>query len=66
MGQRVSRGVDAVGDEGLDHTGPNVVIECVPLPLKQRARHFRDGARGDGDRGSPHLANMLSPRAKIA
>src|SRR6202171_3423755 len=43
VGQRVSRGVDAVGDEGWDHTGPNVIVECVPLPLKARARLFRDG-----------------------
>ncbi len=27
VGQRVSRGVDAVGDEGWTHAGPNVVIE---------------------------------------
>ena len=37
VGQRVSRGVDAVGDEGWTHTGPNVVIEVLPLPLKKRA-----------------------------
>src|SRR5246127_3646221 len=43
IGQRVSRGVDAVGDEGWDHTGPNVIVECIPLPLKQRGRQFRDG-----------------------
>src|SRR5260370_31008381 len=43
LGQRISRGVDAVGDEGWDHTGPNVIVECVPLPLKARARLFRDG-----------------------
>jgi branched-chain amino acid aminotransferase len=39
VGQRVSRGVDAVGDEGWDNTGPQVVIECTPLPLKSRAKH---------------------------
>lgn len=43
VGQRVSRGVDAVGDEGWDHTGPNVIVECIPLPFKARARLFRDG-----------------------
>src|SRR6266436_2160559 len=43
LGQRVSRGVDAVGDEGWEHTGPNVIVECIPLPLKKRARLFRDG-----------------------
>jgi branched-chain amino acid aminotransferase len=43
LGQRVSRGVDAVGDEGWEYTGPNVIVECIPLPLKARARLFRDG-----------------------
>src|SRR5438552_18700874 len=43
LGQRVSRGVDAVGDEGWEHTGPNIIVECIPLPLKARARLFRDG-----------------------
>ena len=48
LGQRVSRGVDAVGDEGWEHTGPNVIVECIPLPLKsarpavpRRHRHRR-------------------------
>src|SRR6201992_4219323 len=65
LGQRVSRGVDAVGDEGWEHTGPNVVIEVLPLPLKSRAKHFRDGAEvmvTSMRRTSP---TMLSPRAKM-
>ena len=64
IGQRVSRGVDAVGDEGWDHTGPNVIVECIPLPLKNRARLFRDGIDiivPPTRRVSP---DMLSPRAK--
>jgi branched-chain amino acid aminotransferase len=64
VGQRVSRGVDAVGDEGWEHTGPNVVIDCTPLPLKARARLFRDGI----DVVVPSVRrvppNSLSPRAK--
>ncbi len=43
LAQRVTRGVDAVGDEGWDHTGPTVIVECTPLPFKQRARLYRDG-----------------------
>jgi len=64
IGQRVSRGVDAVGDEGWDHTGPNVIVECIPLPLKKRARLFRDGIDivvPSTRRVSPEA---LSPRAK--
>jgi branched-chain amino acid aminotransferase len=65
VGQRVSRGVDAVGDEGWNHTGPNVVIEILPLPLKKRAKFYRDGADvmlTSLRRTSP---SMLSPRAKM-
>jgi branched-chain amino acid aminotransferase len=64
VGQRVSRGVDAVGDEGWDHTGPTVIVECIPLPLKARARLFRDGI----DIVVPPIRrtapDALSPRAK--
>ena len=64
LGQRVSRGVDAVGDEGWEHTGPNVIVECIPLPLKARARLFRDGI----DIVVPPTRRVhpeaLSPRAK--
>ena len=64
LGQRVSRGVDAIGDEGWEHTGPNVIVECIPLPLRARARLFRDGIDivvPPTRRVSPEA---LSPRAK--
>ena len=64
LGQRVSRGVDAVGDEGWEHTGPNVVIELLPLPFAKRAKQYRDGAdlmTTTVRRTSP---TALSPRAK--
>ncbi len=64
VGQRVSRGVDAVGDEGWDHTGPNVIIECIPLPLKARARLFRDGIDIVVPPTRRVAPDMLSPRAK--
>ena len=64
LGQRVSRGVDAVGDEGWDYTGPTVIVECTPLPLKARARLFRDGI----DVIFPSVRRVppgsLTPRAK--
>ncbi|MCL4765634.1 MAG: aminotransferase class IV [Hyphomicrobiaceae bacterium] len=64
VGQRVSRGVRAVGDEGWDHTGPNVVIDCTPLPFQTRAEHYRDGIRVivPSVRRTPPSA--LSPRVK--
>src|SRR5690606_26380312 len=64
IGQRVSRGVDAVGDEGWQHTGPNVIVECMPLPLKQRARQFRDGVDIVVPAVRRTSPDALSPRAK--
>ena len=64
VGQRVSRGVDAVGDEGWDHTGPNVVIEVLPLPLAKRAKLYRDGAEVITTTMRRIAPSMLSPRAK--
>jgi branched-chain amino acid aminotransferase len=65
VGQRVSRGVDAVGDEGWEHTGPNIVIDVVPLPLKKRAKFFRDGADVMVTAMRRTSPTMLSPRAKM-
>ena len=64
VGQRVSRGVDAVGDEGWDHTGPNVVIEVLPLPFAKRAKLYRDGAEVFTTTTRRIAPSMLSPRAK--
>ncbi len=64
VGQRISRGVDAIGDEGWTHTGAQVIVDCTPLPLRARARLFRDGIDvlvPSIRRTAPH---MLSPRAK--
>ena len=43
VGQRVTRGVDLPGGEFTEHSGATVVVECTPLPLKDRATLFRDG-----------------------
>lgn len=43
LGQRISRGVDAVGDEGWSYSGPTVIVECLPMPLRERATLYRDG-----------------------
>jgi branched-chain amino acid aminotransferase len=64
VGQRVSRGVDAVGDEGWDQSGPTVIVECIPLPLKARARLFRDGIDIVVPATRRTAPDMLSPRAK--
>ncbi len=43
LAQRISRGIHPVPGDNWDHYGPNVIVECVPLPLRERAKHFRDG-----------------------
>ncbi len=65
VGQRVSRGVDAVGDEGWEHTGPNLVIDVTPLPLASRAMMYRDGAEVMTTTVRRTAPSMLSPRAKM-
>jgi branched-chain amino acid aminotransferase len=65
IAQRVSRGVEAVGDEGWEHTGPNLIVDCTPLPLKSRAALFRDGMRVIVPPTRRVGPSMLSPRAKM-
>lgn len=64
VGQRISRGVQRAAGDNWDHYGPNLVIECMPLPLQARARLFRDGI----DVTVPSVRRVppdsLTPRAK--
>ena len=64
IGQRVSRGVDPIDDEAPEHRGPIVVVECTPLPLRARARQFRDGLDVWTPAHRRIAPDMLSPRAK--
>jgi branched-chain amino acid aminotransferase len=62
--QRVSRGLDASDQATFGHRGPTVIVECVPLPLRERAALYRDGIRvlTPSIRRAPPEA--LSPRVK--
>ena len=64
IGQRVSRGVKDVPGDNLDYHGPNVVVECMPLPFRQRARLFIEGIKVmvPSHRRTP--PESLTPRAK--
>ncbi len=64
IGQRISRGVKNVPGDNLDYHGPNVVLECLPLPLVQRAKLFKEGIRVvvPSHRRTP--PESLTPRAK--
>ncbi len=65
LAQRVSRGIHPVPGDHWEHYGPNVIVECVPLPLRERARCFRDGIEVviPSLRRTP--PDALSPRAKM-
>ncbi|HUK08954.1 MAG TPA: aminotransferase class IV [Stellaceae bacterium] len=65
IAQRVSRGVEAVGDEGWDHVDANVIVDCVPLPFKKRAKLYRDGMHVVVPPTRRVAPSMLSPRAKM-
>ncbi|MEO1091642.1 MAG: aminotransferase class IV [Pseudomonadota bacterium] len=64
VGQRISRGVREVEGDGLEDHGPNVVLECIPLPLAKRAKLFKEGMRVvvPSHRRTP--PSSLTPRAK--
>ncbi|MGQ0675859.1 MAG: aminotransferase class IV [Rhodospirillales bacterium] len=61
VSQRITRGAD---DADYLPKGPNVIVECLPLPLKSRATLFRDGIKviTPSVRRAPPEA--MSPRAK--
>jgi branched-chain amino acid aminotransferase len=64
LGQRISRGLAAVGDEGWEQDGPTVIVECRPLPLRQRAQYYRDGIPVIVSSQRRMPPESLSPRAK--
>jgi branched-chain amino acid aminotransferase len=62
--QRVSRGLDASAREVWPQEGATVIVECLPLPLRERASLYRDGIRvlTPSVRRTP--PESLSPRVK--
>ena len=62
--QRVSRGLDAADRAIWGREGATIIVECVPLPLRQRAVLFKDGIRVlvPSVRRTP--PDALSPRTK--
>ena len=64
VGQRISRGVHRAEGDNWDHYGPTVIVECMPLPLKARARLFRDGIDVIVPSVRRVPPNSLTPRAK--
>jgi branched-chain amino acid aminotransferase len=62
--QRVSRGLDPSSRDVWPQDGATVIVECVPLPLRERAPLYRDGIRvmTPSVRRTPPAA--MSPRVK--
>jgi len=64
MTQRVSRGSLSV-ERDLSSSGrPTVIVECTPLPLRARAKLFRDGAEVIVPATRRPGPEVQSPRAK--
>lgn len=64
VGQRVTRGVLKVDGDNWNNYGPAVIVECLPMPLAERAHYYRDGIPvviPSVRRTSP---DSLTPRAK--
>jgi branched-chain amino acid aminotransferase len=64
VSQRISRGVPADDLTVNSEARPTVIVECKPLPLKQRATLFRDGIEVVVPSVRRAAPDMLSPRAK--
>ena len=63
--QRVSRGLDPSAREiWPDREGATVIVECVPLPLRERAALYRDGIRVITPSVRRTPPDALSPRVK--
>lgn len=62
--QRVSRGLQGLDGEPPARAGATVVIECVPLPLRARAKYFREGISVATPAVRRTPPDALSPRAK--
>src|SRR5246127_521375 len=65
LAQRISRGVSRVPGDAWHHYGPNVIVECIPLPPRERAKYFRDGIEVVTPSLRRTPPDSLSPRAKM-
>ena len=64
VGQRISRGVKEAPGDNVDYYGPNVVLECNPLPFQKRAKLFKEGIRVMVPSVRRTPPDSLTPRAK--
>ncbi len=64
VGQRISRGVKESPGDNVGYYGPNVVLECNPLPFQKRAKLFKEGMRVMVPSVRRTPPESLTPRAK--
>jgi len=64
LGQRVTRGVFQVEGDNWDHYGPTVIVECLPMPMAERAHYFRDGMQVVTPSVRRIPPECVTPRAK--
>ncbi len=64
VGQRITRGVLKVAGDNWNHYGPTVIIECVPMPIKERAHLYRDGIQVVTPSVRRTPPESLTPRTK--
>jgi branched-chain amino acid aminotransferase len=62
--QRVTRGLDPADRAVFGQQGPTVIVECLPLPLRERAALYRDGIRVVVPSVRRAAPDVLSPRTK--
>ena len=66
VGQRISRGVKEVEGDNLDYHGPNVVLECSPLPLRQARQALQGGHPRHHPLAPPRAAGFAHPARQDA
>jgi branched-chain amino acid aminotransferase len=64
LGQRITRGVLKAAGDNWDHYGPTVIVECIPIPLADRATLYRDGIQVVVPSVRRVPPEALTPRAK--
>jgi branched-chain amino acid aminotransferase len=62
--QRVSRGLDPADRAVWGQDGATVIVECLPLPLRERASLYRDGIKVWVPSVRRAAPEALSPRVK--
>jgi len=64
VGQRITRGVHRAQGDNWPHYGPTVIVECLPIPLAERAPLYRDGIQVVTPSVRRAPPEVLTPRAK--